>query len=253
LTLAMSRHDNIIYVKQQGAMRTGTNLVKFALEENFINVRVLVNIGRWKHAPAETTFNWQGRDWEGTGTSVDMFSRISREELSAFRAAFEAGAVKFALSVRSVYSWLASYISFNRPDDTAPPQPLTDLPREHIVEALMNWNLLYKSYLPLLEPGPQAMLFRVEDLLTDFRGTLDRARRLWKLKPRHAHYVRPVRYLRAGIDGESRAELLESSRSFDHSRYSPDAYLAQFNDELLALIRRTVDKEVLQAYGYEVL
>src|SRR5437868_3498592 len=136
----MSRHDDIIYVKQQGAMRTGTNLVKFALEENFTNVRVLVNIGRWKHATAETPFNWHGVDWEGEGRSVEVFSRISGEELSAFRAAFGAGAVKFAISIRNVYSWLVSYISFNRPDDTEPLPPLADLPRERIVEALMNWN-----------------------------------------------------------------------------------------------------------------
>jgi len=37
---------DIVLVKQQGAMRTGTNLVKFALDENFTDVRVLVNIGR---------------------------------------------------------------------------------------------------------------------------------------------------------------------------------------------------------------
>src|SRR4051794_35046039 len=144
----MSRHDDIIYVKQQGAMRTGTNLVKFALEENFTNVHVLVNIGRWKHATADTPFNWEGRDWEGEGRSVDVFSRISREALPAVRAAFAAEAVKLAISVRDVYPWLVSYLSFMRPDDAEPLPPLAALPRERIIEALMNWNALYRSYLP---------------------------------------------------------------------------------------------------------
>ena len=63
-----------MFVKQQGAMRTGTNLVKFALEENFTNVRVLVNIGRWKHAPADRPFNWLGTDWEGDGVDIDVFT-----------------------------------------------------------------------------------------------------------------------------------------------------------------------------------
>src|SRR3954454_11125583 len=91
-----------IFVKQQGAMRTGTNLVKFALEENFTNVRVLVNVGRWKHATAETPFNWHGINWEGEGRSVDVLSRINTKDLSAARAAFDAGAVKFAISIRDV-------------------------------------------------------------------------------------------------------------------------------------------------------
>src|SRR5205085_4045414 len=109
-------------------------------------------------------------------------------------AAFRAGVVKFAISIRNVYSWLVSYISFNRLDDTEPLPQLADLPRERIVEALMNWNALYRSYLPLLGREPHAMPFRLEDLLTNFSGTLDKARHLWGLKPRHARYLRPTRY-----------------------------------------------------------
>src|SRR5205085_12259637 len=102
---AYAVNSDIVLVKQQGAMRTGTNLVKFALEENFTNVRVLVNIGRWKHAGAVTPFNWHGLDWEGEGRSVEVFSRISRDELSAARAAFEAGAVQFAIRCRVLDFW----------------------------------------------------------------------------------------------------------------------------------------------------
>jgi hypothetical protein len=251
-SIDMSGHDEIIYVKQQGAMRTGTNLVKFALEENFTNVRVLVNIGRWKHATAETPFNWHGINWEGEGVSVDVDSRISSENLSAVRAAFDAGAIKFAISIRDVYSWLGSYIRFTRPDDTCPLPPLAALPREEVVEALTHWNRLYGSYLSLLEREQRAMLFRFEDLLTNFSATLDQARLSWGLKPRHAGYVMPARYLRAGIDGESRSALLEGP-PFDRRQYMSDNHLAQFNEPLLALIRQTIDGDTLRAYGYEVL
>jgi hypothetical protein len=246
----MGCHDDIIFVKQQGAMRTGTNLVKFALEENFTNVRVLVNIGRWKHATAETSFNWRGINWEGEGVSVDVRSRISSDELSVVRAAFDAGTVKFAISIRDVYAWLVSYIRFTRMDEAEP--PLADLPRACIVEALMEWNRLYRSYLSLLGGEHCAMLFRLEDLLTDFSATLNQARLAWGLKPRHARYVRPARYLRAGIDGESRSALLESL-PFDQRQYLSDNHLAHFDDKLLALIRQTIDKDVLCAYGYTVL
>ncbi len=234
-------------------MRTGTNLVKFALEENFTNVRVLMNIGRWKHATAETPFNWCGTDWEGEGRSVELLSRISSEELSAVRAAFDAGTVKFAISVRYVYSWLVSYIRFTRLDDTPSLPPLEDLPREQIVEALDQWNVLYGSYLPLLNCDDGAMLFRLEDLMTDFDGTLDRARRLWGLRPRHERYVRPTRYLRAAIDGQTRSELLHPSLVFDRRRYLSDNHLARSSDTLLAIIRQTVDHNILRAYGYDVL
>lgn len=249
----MSRQENVVFIKQQGAMRTGTNLVKFALEENFTNVRVLVNIGRWKHATAETPFNWRGIDWEGEGASVDIHSRINEEELSAVRAAFDSGAVRFAISIRNVYSWLLSYIPFTRPYDALALLPPAELPREYVVEALQQWSRLYRSYLSLLDSERAAMLFRFEDLLTSFDATLDQARLLWGLEPRHARYVRPARYLRAGIDGESRSELLEPDLTFDRRRYLDDNRLAQFDDAALALIRETVDGDVLRAYGYDVL
>lgn len=249
----MIHHDNLVFIKQQGAMRTGTNLVKFALEENFTNVRVLVNIGRWKHATAETPFNWSGINWEGEGVSVDVPTRISKQDLLATRAAFDAGDIKFAISIRDVRSWLASYIRFTRPDDESLLSPLAQLPQPYVVEALKHWNILYKSYLSLLEREPRAMLFRFEDLLTNFSATLNKARLLWGLKPRHARYVRPVRYLRAGVDGESRSQLFESSEKFDRRQYLNNNHRAQFDDALLALVRQTIDRDALLAYGYEPL
>jgi hypothetical protein len=249
----MSRRDETVFVKQQGAMRTGTNLVKFALEENFTNVRVLVSIGRWKHATAETPFNWSGTDWEGEGRSVDVLTRIDRKELEAVRAAFGAGTVKYAISARNIYSWLESYLRFMHEDETKPSPPLADLPRERIVEAVQQWNTLYRSYLSLLADENRAMLFRLEDLLTSFTATLNRARLLWGLNPRHTRYRRPARYLRAGIDGQSRAELLHPVRSFNRRQYLLDNHLSRFNDSLLALVRQTIDADVLRAYGYEVL
>lgn len=234
-------------------MRTGTNLVKFALEENFTNVRVLVNIGRWKHATADTPFNWRGVDWEGEGRSVEVLSRINSDELSAARAAFDAGAVKFAISVRDVRSWIVSYLRFTYLDEKPPFPPLKDLPQEYIFEALRQWNLLYRSYLSLLDGDGRAMLFRLEDLLTNFSATLNRARLLWGLEPRHARYVRPARYLRPGIDGQSRSELLHPSLPFDRGQYLGDNGQAQLNDMMLAIVHETVDKDVLRAYGYEIL
>src|SRR3954454_23483346 len=88
-----------IFVKQQGAMRTGTNLVKFALEENFTNVRVLVNIGRWKHATADTPFTWNGENWEVPGRRLDVSTRITPAELRTVRAAVDAGTMRYAISV----------------------------------------------------------------------------------------------------------------------------------------------------------
>jgi hypothetical protein len=127
------------------------------------------------------------------------------------------------------------------------------MPREYIVEALHQWNTLYRSYLSLLDSDRRAMLFRLEDLLTDFSAALNQARLLWGLKPRHARYVMPARYMRAGVDGESRSELLEPSIPFDRRQYLSDNPLAQFDDTLLTLIRRTIDRDTLRAYGYEAL
>lgn len=236
----------IVLVKQQGAMRTGTNLVKFALEENFTNVRVLVNIGRWKHAPADTPFTWNGENWERPGHTLDVSTRITPAELRTVRAAVDAGAMRYAISVRNVYSWLASYLRFEHWYDDPPLAELSDLDDEEIIAAVRQWNLLYRSYLELLSNEHGCMLFRLEDLHAAFGETLDSSRLLWGLQRRHLSYVEPQRYLRAGIDGEMRSQLLESA-SFDKSSRP-----GELPGSVLDLVRNTVDEDVVRAYGYQV-
>jgi hypothetical protein len=243
--------NSIVLVKQQGAMRTGTNLVKFALEENFTNVRVLVNIGRWKHASADTPFTWHGEDWEVPGRAVDVSTRITPAELATVRAAVDAGTMRYAISVRNVYTWLVSYLRFAHWYDDPPLGELSGLDDEEITTAVQQWNLLYRSYLELLSNGYWSMLFRLEDLHTAFEATLERSRQQWGLQQRHRRYISPERYLRAGIDGQSRAQLLESSL-FDQKSQHADARLGQLSGSVLDLVRKTVDEDVLRAYGYKV-
>lgn len=241
----------VVLVKQQGAMRTGTNLVKFALEENFTNVRVLVNIGRWKHASADAPFTWHGENWEAEGYNLDVSTRITTAELRTVRAAVEAGTMRFAISVRNVYGWLVSYMRFAHWYDDPPLRDLCDLEDEEIIVAVRQWNVLYRSYLELLLNAPSSMVFRLEDLHTAFGATLDRSRLLWGLHRRHTNYVEPARYLRAGIDGQSRFQLFESA-PFDRKSNHPNALLGELDGSVLDLVRDTVDEHVVHAYGYDV-
>jgi hypothetical protein len=244
--------SDIVLVKQQGAMRTGTNLVKFALEENFTNVRVLVNIGRWKHAPADTPFTWHGENWEFPGRILDVSTRITPAELGTVRATVDAGTMRYAISVRNVYAWLVSYLRFAHWYDDPPLGELSDLGHDEIIAAVQQWNVLYRSYLQLLSNERSSMLFRLEDLHTAFDVTLERSRLQWCLQRRHRRYIRPERYLRAGIDGQRRSQLLESSL-FDRKSHHHDARLGELPGPVLDLIRRTVDEDVVRAYGYEVV
>ena len=244
--------SDIVLVKQQGAMRTGTNLVKFALEENFTNVRVLVNIGRWKHALADTPFTWHGENWEAPGHTLDVSTRITPAELETIRAAVYAGTIKYAISVRNVYAWLVSYLRFAHWYDDPPLGALSDLDDGEIIAAVQQWNVLYRGYLQLLSKECCSMLFRLEDLHTAFEVTLERSRLQWGLQRRHRRYVNPERYLRAGIDGQSRSQLLESSL-FDRKNHHPDARLGELPGSVLDLVRNTVDEDVVRACGYEVV
>jgi hypothetical protein len=242
----------IVLVKQQGAMRTGTNLVKFALEENFTNVRVLVNIGRWKHAAADAPFTWHGENWEAEGRNLDVSTRITAEGLRTVRVAVDAGTLRYAISIRNVYAWLVSYMRFAHWYDDPPLRDLCDLEDEEIIAAVRQWNVLYRSYLELLPDEPSSVVFRLEDLLTAFGVTLDHGRHLWGLHRRHSSYVEPERYLRAGIDGQSRSQLLESA-PFDRKSYHLDTRLGELHGSVLDLVRDTVDAHVVRTYGYDVL
>ena len=244
--------SDIVLVKQQGAMRTGTNLVKFALEENFTNVRVLVNIGRWKHASAGTPFTWHGENWEVPGRILDVSTRITPVELRTVRAAVDAGTMRYAISVRNVYSWLVSYLRFAHWYDDPPLGKLSDLGDDEIIAAVQQWNVFYRSYLEFSSNECSSMLFRLEDLHAAFGMTLERSRLQWGLRRRHRKYIDPERYLRAGIDGQSRSQLLESS-PFDRKTHHPGARLGELHESVLDLIRNTVDEDVVRAYGYKVV
>ena len=95
------------------------------------------------------------------------------------------------------------------------------------------------------------MVFRLEDLMVSFDQTLDRTGSSWGLRRRHQRYVRPDRYLRAGVDGQSRSELFESL-PFEPSRYAAPGGLDQLDAALLALINDTVDERLVRAYGYDL-
>src|SRR5260370_38878246 len=128
-------------------MRTGTNLVKFDLEETFTTVRVLVNIARWKDAPASRPFNWLGTNWEGDGIDVDVAKRIEAEDLAAVRDALATGGLRYAISVRNVYAGLVSYLRFEHWYDDPPVRELSDLPGDEIVRAIRHWPVLCAGYL----------------------------------------------------------------------------------------------------------
>jgi hypothetical protein len=150
-----------------------------------------------------------------------------------------------------VYSWLVSYLRFEHWYDDPPLAELSELDDEEIIAVVRQWNLLYRSYLELLSDEHASMLFRLEDLHTAFGLTLDRSRALWGLRRRHPGYVDPQRYLRAGIDGQSRSQLLESA-PFD-KRHHAGARLGELGGSVLDLVRATVDADVVRAYGYQVM
>jgi hypothetical protein len=106
------------------------------------------------------------------------------------------------------------------------------------------------SYVELLSNERRSMLFRLDNLHTAFEVTLERSRQQWGLLRRHRRYICPERYLRAGIDGQSRSQRLESSL-FDRKTQHADARLGELYGSVLDLIRKTVE-DVVRAYGYEV-
>lgn len=234
----------MIEVKEYGLHRSGTNFLRVLLQENY-EVRVLTNIGGWKHGPFELP--------EQLGREVDCL-----------------------ISIKNPYAWLLSYYNYLHPQkDVAfdefvrgaitirnPLQPEKPMPRANPVE---HWVKMNEHWLGFELKGKRKFIYRYEDVLADpyesIQGLvrtlgLQRRKRWWhKFVQVFRHRAKDPPFfipsIRLGaVPQRYKNKHIKRGERFDPQHYKKQHYLEAFTADLLDFVNGQLKPELLGTLGY---
>ena len=200
----------MIWLKQWGLKRSGTNYCRWLIEENFREARVLGSIGGWKHGPPgplvrDKAIWWRGRPPRRRPSVLARLDEIMTAQSS--------GEIRHLLCIRHPGSWICSFFRFEL---QATKGSIQAAKAAAIVAQIKAWNNRTKRFIEFAEQDREKRLIvRYEDLwphpdLTPFEVEIGLNRHSGQMKI-------PERRVKDGNDSHSTGELLlkESFRAGD--------------------------------------
>jgi glycosyltransferase involved in cell wall biosynthesis len=251
----------IIVVKQYGEKRTGTNLLQYCLEQNCPDVLVLIHVLGGKHSPpVDLNAVWDavaghvnrdhafvkaathGRPAETTRQDDAAQEAFVETWGPAVGRAYAAGRLRFAVSIKDPYAWIASVRRIERwpADDDA----------TSIAIACRRFNRRYREWLGLQTAYPgRVRVIRYEDLLADLPATMNAFAGWLGLAGREFRWSRPDEAVVA-THWDHVAARPAGGVPFDPTYYSERRYLADLTASARAVVRAEIDWDLLRGLGY---
>jgi len=239
----------MIYIKQYGAKRSGTNYTRWLLENNFENIQVMSELLGWKHGPHSTKIDWTGKNWVDPSHSVadQHQTRLSlmRMVTDDLRIAAEKKQIRYLITVKNPYAWFISYT-----------QRFTQRPEAlgTIKETIELWNQLHKNWIALAKDNPLTIIVRYEDLIFDFHKTMVNIEHKLRLKKKDTELGRLFVDSTNKMARRSDANwhMGQTNQRFDASYYMEEKYMQEFDPALLKIFREILDKDVVRDLGYGI-
>lgn len=217
-----------VEIKQFGLQRSGTNLLRVLLQDNF-DALVHANEGGAKH--------YEYRVAEVLGRELDC-----------------------VVCVKDPFSWLTSFHRwYHRNDDTSlrhfVSQPLTT--HSSVTDQSYSaknpvryWNELNAHWLGIPLREGRILVSRYEDVVEDQERSVCGLADELGLERTSARWKAPKRQLRA-LKEDYAAGSIERRERFDPAYYRERRYLAEFDDECLDFVRSELDPELMDRLGYK--
>lgn len=233
----------MIYVKQYGMKRSGTNYTRWLIQNNFVDVQPLSEILGWKHGQHPDDVDWTGRSW------ADPFHEQVESERQALlamvtddiREAVISGKIRYTITTKNPYAWWCSYSRF-----TERPEPMMS-----VEDGIRLWNSLHENWSHLANRNPLAIVVRYEDLLLNFDATLKRIATELQLEPKGNGFQNSV--VRMARRSDLNWDMGPTNMPFDPSHYTERKYLEIFDDKLLTLFRQRLSQLTMHRLGYEII
>ncbi len=221
----------MIYVRQYGVPRSGTNYLMYLLTRNFTGIKMLFNVIGSKHEVPVHYKNWL--------LSAGVGRVLGRQKVSVDHLLKSLSELRFAISIRNPYSWVLGFQNYMRGKK-----------RKVKVSAICKRaNHRYRIwYQKCQERCPRrSMIVRLEDLWKDSGIVLEQMRLHFGLTKKKEH-----------VDGYCGvAKRINSGGTFSGSNfnqrnyYLTKKYMSEFTPEMKAVVDRHIDWTVWGWYGYK--
>lgn len=234
--------DDLPKVAVVGALRTGTNYLKFLLETNYRVSAGFSDFG-WKHAGVAIFNRGSGYDYP----NVPLFYIVKNP-------------YAFVVSLHRYYVAHKKNIISHETFDRFLTQPivlfdsqLKDSPQMRFSNPIQYWNYIYWNLENLSREKFRSLGFNYEDLLANPDGirTLEQ---MFRFQKRTDETVVPRNQLKrlSGVTADVAGGQYETDDSFDSGYYIEKKYLEDFSKEQLRFIRDEVDHGLMARRGYPV-
>lgn len=254
---------NRYYVKQYGAERTGTNVLRLLLKQRFMNVEVLMHTLGDKHSlPVDYNSlkeNLKQLDdpyeeiyWETTSRpslTTDVTDQAQAEYLRAISHELARSILEdrllFFISIKNPYSWVYSFLKHQH-------MLAGQWSGKHylyLVKVCQSFNRRYTAWMTLLDNFPEKTYFiRFEDLINDPEDLAISIKKKFQLQehsesPFLIHkVVNPTHWDNSGDS--------VGSESFDKNFYTSHGYYSFLTPQLVEVVDNSIDWDLMKRYGY---
>jgi hypothetical protein len=239
----------MVYFKQYGAERTGTNYLKRLIELNFKDVEVFASILGWKHGMYQTRNNERCKcpsheEWvnektkEGITYSVDNH-KIKHSPSTLLEVCKQ---LNYLISIKSPYSFVLSFKKFRRPK-----KKWSDVNPKQWTVSYFN---RYKMWLDL-----ESTIVSYEDLIADYTSTLDHLCDKFNLTKKNEEYINEPKVVRASTD---HGIMINRQVDFNTSYYLNEEYLQELPTDVIKIITDVISSDpkhcsIMERFNYSVV
>lgn len=216
-------------------MRTGTNYISTILVKNFLDTKVFMNIGGWKHGEIIQIPN--------KINLVNAVDNTCKKKINVTETInlFKINKVKFIVMIKNPYMWINSICEFRN-------KSLND--HSFIIKKIKIWNTLYTNYKQYIESG-KAYLIKYEKLIQEPERVLENLIKEFNLKRKFKDsFELEKKKLNTNSD-TSLGWTLNSD--FDKSKYINPNINEILKNNIIKIINNNIDFKLMDFYDYEII
>lgn len=242
----------MVYFKQYGPQRSGTNYLKRLIELNFKEVTVFASILGWKHGMYETAngYRWPSEshaDWinrktkNGKVYSVDNYAlKYTPEELLA-----ATNDLNYLISVKDPYAFIVSFKKFRARNQDWNADKVKNWLNIQYLNNYTNWINLYRAN------TDKCMFIDYTSIITDNsrQDTLLKLANKFSLNIEDTKFKSESRTVKASTDHG----LIIGKDSFNSTYYLNQEYMGELPDDIRVTIESILSRSETFSNLQEIL
>jgi hypothetical protein len=220
------------YFKVYGQKRTGTNYISSTILHNFMNTKVFMNVGGWKHGklikvPDETNLLNTVDEYTKNNTNINNTINLFRHRK-----------VNFIVTIKNPYMWISSISKFENKQLTS----------KYVTKKINLWNKVYSNYKKYIMKG-KAYLIKYETFLQNPHDELDKLKKTFNLNTKNKVYVLEKKKLCPNTD-HSIGLCLDII--FNESYYMNPDINKILTKNTIKIINDNIDTSLMDFYQYKL-